>query len=410
MKIKKLSLANGFQVFLVPQKEATSVAVELMVKAGSKNEAVGKEGLAHFLEHMAFKGTKKWPTAQKLARVLDSVGAVYNAYTDKEKTAYWLKVAPAYLPLALEVLAQMLNQALLKEEEIEIERGVIVEEMNMYEDRPMDKVEDLFEEQLLGQNALGRSIIGRRQAILRLRRKDFLSFKKKWYRAEKMSLAIVGAVGSCSSVVQMVKRFFAALPPQAPKEPEVRVTSQQKTLFWQSKKTQQTHFMLGLPTVTLLDRRKWPARVLAAVLGGGMSSRLWLAIRERRGLAYYVYGMHQEYLPAGFLAIKAGVRNEKAKEAMELVKEELQQVKKNLRAAEVERSKKMLIGRTLIRMEESTALATLLNSGWLFEKKILSPQQIVKKLEQVSLREVRDVAAEFLCLERLRGAVIGPRS
>jgi predicted Zn-dependent peptidase len=357
---------------------------------------------------MAFKRTKKWPTAQKLAKTLDSVGAVYNAYTDKERTVYWIKIAPQYLELALEIISQMLNKALLKQEEINVERGVIIEEINMYEDRPMDKVDDLFEEQLLGNNPLGRPLIGYKEAILKMDREDFVNFKSRWYKAKEMSLAVVGAVGNLAKSQDLVKKYFAETRPGEAKEVVVKVASRRKKILIQRQKTQQTHFVVGIPTVALPDREKWPARILAAVLGQGMSSRLWRQIREKRGWAYYVYAFHREYLPAGYLAVKAGVKNEAAKEAILLVQKELEQIASSLRPAEVARAKRMMAGQFLIGMEDPFNLASLLNKGWLFEGQIMTPEKITKTIESVDFSQTRQFARQFVDLDRLRGAIIGP--
>jgi len=410
MKITQFQLKNGLNVFLVPQKEATSVAVELMVKAGSKHEEAGKEGLAHFLEHMAFKGTKKWPTALKLAKALDNVGAVYNASTGKERTAYWIKTGSQHLNLAMEAISQMLNHALLKQEEIDVERGVIVEELNMYEDRPMDKVEDLFEEQLLGDNPLGRSIIGKKKIILNLKSRDFTAFKNRWYQTGRMSLAVVGAVNNLSKTRTEIKRFFGRIASGNAKEVKVAVCPKKEKIFRQQRNTQQTHFEIGLPSVTISDQRKWPAGVLTSALGLGMSSRLWRAIREKRGWAYYVYAFHQPYSSAGFLAVKAGVKNEVANEAMGVVKRELKRLTKDLKAAEINRVKKMLVGRFLISIENSSRVASLLNTGWLFENKVTTPKKVVKRIEAVKFSEVKQFAQDFINLDHLRGAVIGPKA
>jgi len=408
MKVNQFTLKNGLNVFLVPQKEASSVAVELLVRAGSKHEEKGTEGLAHFLEHAVAKGTKKWPTARQIAKVIDSAGAVYNAYTGKEATGYWMKAAPEHLELALELISQELLFPLLREKDIKTERGVIIEELNMYEDRPMDKVEDFFEAQLLGSNALGRSIIGKKKSLLALKQKDFKNFRKNWYRADRMSLSLVGAIKNASQAKNLVKKYFSSLLAKSKPEPKVKIIPAKKDVFWQRKKTEQTHFQIGLPAVGANNPKKWPGKVLTAVLGQGMSSRLFAKIREERGWAYYIHSFQVNYLPAGFLAVKAGVKNETAKQAINLVKKEFEKIKNNLTQEEVKRVKSMFKGRSLISFESPITIANLLNRGWLFEREIYTPQKVINKGEAVTYSQVRDFANEFINLKNLRLAVIGP--
>ncbi len=408
MKITQFTLKNGLNVFLVPQKEASSVAVELVIRAGSKHEKKGNYGLAHFLEHMAFKGTEKWPSAKKLAKALDQIGAVYNASTGKGRTAYWIRVAPQHLKLVLEVISQMLTRALLKQEEIGIERGVIIEELNMYEDRPMDKVGDLFEEQLFGNNPLGRPIIGKKEDILSVKAKDFISFKKEWYRAPQMSLAIVGAILDLTKTKEAVKRYYSRI--RGGKKEKVLITPQPKKeeIFWKKQKTEQTHFILGLPSVTVTDERKWPLGVLVAILGVGMSSRLWESIREKRGWAYYVYSFQGYNLSSGYLGAVAGVKNEVAKQAIDLVKKEFIKIKKNLKKEEFNRANSMLDGRFLISIESPLKIAGMLNNGWLTQGKVITPEYVLKKGREITFAQVKKTAQEFIDLKNLRGAVIGP--
>lgn len=410
MNVVQFSLKNGINVFLVPQPEATSVAVELMVNAGSMHEKVSQEGLAHFFEHMAFKGTKKWPSTQGLARFLDGIGAIYNAYTGKEKTAYWIKTAPRFLPNNLEVVCQLLNHSLVDPKEIEIEKGVIIEEINMYEDQPSDWVENLFEAHLLGENRLGRSILGRKEVIKAVGKKDFLEFKKSWYTPERISIAVVGKIANPGKTKKMIVDFFDGRKKKAKPEPKVKTKSKKQKVFWQKKDTRQTHFLVGLPTFSTADDR-WPELYLVnAVLGGGMSSRLWRTIREKRGLAYYVFSYCREYSQAGFFAVAAGVKNEAAKEALKLVEKEIETISSDLKPAEVEKAKKMTIGRLMISMEDPTKIASMLNTNWLLKKEIARPEDIAQKLEKVTYEKAKKLTKEIFIPLKVRTAVIGPRA
>ncbi|MFH1601491.1 MAG: pitrilysin family protein [Candidatus Shapirobacteria bacterium] len=409
MKVEQFSLKNGLNVFLVPQKEATSVAVQLLVAAGSKNEKKGNYGLAHFLEHMAFKGTKKWPTAKILAKILDSSGAVYNASTGKEGTDYWIRVTPKKLDLALEIISQMLIHALLPSPELEVERGVIIEEMNMYQDQPRDLVGDYFEEQLFGKNALGRAIIGKKKDILRVKAQDFLDFKKQWYLGSNMSLAVVGAIPDLKKVRQNIKKLYDVIEKGEVERLEIGAESKKEEIFWQKKKAEQTHFVLGFPGVTVTDERKWALEILMAILGQGMSSRLWEEVREKRGLAYYVYSFYGNMETTGCFGAAAGVKNQSSKLAIELVKDEFVKLTKNLTKEEVTRAKTMSNGQFLISVESPLKVAMLLNGHWLNVGKVMTPEDLIKRSNKVTFDEVRKVAKELIDLSDLRGAVIGPR-
>jgi predicted Zn-dependent peptidase len=410
VNVVQFSLKNGINVFLVPQPEATSVAVELMVNAGSKHEKVSQEGLAHFFEHMAFKGTEKWPSTQKLARYLDGIGAIYNAYTDKEKTAYWVKTAPRFLDSSLEVISQLLNNSLVDPKEIEIEKGVIIEEMNMYEDQPSDWVEDIFEEQVLGKNRLGRSILGRKEVIKAVTKKDFLEFRCSWYYPQRMSIAVVGKIDDLAKTKEKIISFFDGRKGKEKPEPKVKTKLKKEKIFWHKKDTQQTHFLVGLPTFSIMDDR-WPElHTVSAVLGRGMSSRLWEIIREKRGWAYYVYSFCREYSQAGFFTVAAGVKNQVAKNALGLVEEEIEKISKNLKQNEVEKAKKMTIGRLMISMEDPTRITSMLNGNWLLRKEIIRPEDIAKKMEQVAFEKVKRLAKEIFIPSKIRAAVIGPKT
>jgi len=408
MKIKQFTLKNNLNVFLIPQAEATAVMVHLMVAAGSAHESDQEAGLAHFLEHTAFKGTKKWPTAQKLAQSLDEVGAVYNAHTNKTETVYWAKTAPDFLPLSLQVLAQMWHSALIKEKEIEIERGVIFEEINMYEDRPQRMASLLFLRRVFGETSLGRPVIGFKKTVAKIHCDNFLNFKKRYYRGGNMSLAVVGRIKDLKEAEKRIKDFFSlGAGGMATKKKLISQIEPEKT-FWKKQKTKQTHFFLGGQGAVFTDKDKYALKILMAVLGGGMSSRLWREIRERRGLAYYVHCWASEYSAAGCWALAAGVTNEKAKEAIKIGRRELLSVGQTLKKSEVERVKKMVKGRFLISLEDPSVLAGLINTNWLFAKKLVLSQDVIKKIDDVDYQQVIQAAEKFLQPQKMRLVAIGP--
>ncbi len=409
MQVEKFTLDNGLTVLLLPLPHATSTAVELAVRAGSIQESNKIAGLAHFLEHMAFKGTKKWPSARELSEAMDRVGALYNAYTGKENTAYWLKTAPEFVDVSLEVLSQMWLHALIKKEELEIERGVILEEYNMYLDQPRDHVDDLFEQHIFGDNNLGRSIIGKVESIKSITLNDFMGFREKWYKPNNMVLVVAGKIKSKRELTKKVKKLFGKARGQAPQLPLVKPKAWGKQLEWKAQKTQQSHFVLGVPTVGYSDEEKFPLKVLSVVLGGSMSSRLWREIRERRGLAYYVACYQQSYPNGGYLAVKSGVNNDQIKKAMDLSVKELLKVTKDLTVEEVEIAKQVIRGRLLISFEDSYKLADLLSSHWLFTRKAIDPLKIIEKYERITKKDIDKMTEKYLSEENIVASVIGPK-
>ncbi len=406
MELQQFQLANGLNVFLLPQPAATSVAIEFMARTGSKNEAPQEAGLAHFLEHMVFRGTKKWPRATQLARVIDSLGGLNNAYTDKENTAFWLKLPPEYLVSGLEIISQMMTAPLFRRKDIDQERGVILEELRMYLDRPMDDVDDLFEQQVLGRNRLGRPIIGYQKTIAGFQAADFQRFYRQWYRSGNASLAIVGAIGDWRQAKDWVKKYFATLPSGRPTGPRVKPKPTSSPLRWQKKDVKQAHFVFGAPTVGRRAEEKWAGKVLAAVLGGGFSSRLTREIRQRRGWAYYLWASQHEYQPGGYFAVKAGVRQDKLVTSLEIIREELRRVGRNLRQSEVQRAKNMVRGRLLMSFENPAQVTSLLNKSWLFERRVLLPADVAAKVAAVEEAAVADFARQYLQPGQFWAAVI----
>jgi len=344
-----------------------------------------------------------------LAQALDNIGAVYNAYTDKENTAYWIKTAPEFLPLSLEILSQMWLKAIIREEEIKTERGVIIEELNMYQDQPRDKVDDLFEEQIFGKNPLGRPIIGKKETILKIGKKNFLDFKKSFYKTSNMALVIAGQITEINRVKKAIKKFFYQGWQGGIEPDKITVAPKKEKTFWQKQKTQQTHFVLGFPGLAFGDQEKYQLKILAAVLAGSMSSRLWREVREKRGLAYYVFGFTQEYPSAGYLAIKAGVNNDRVKEAIKICQEELLKISRNLKPREVSLAKQVIRGRFLVSLEDPLTSTDLIGRNWLFSQEKVLPEEVLKKIEAVSFGQAVKAAEKFCRPEKIRLAAVGPK-
>ena len=402
-------LATGLRLITIPMPQMESVSVMVGVGAGSRYETRRISGLFHFLEHMAFKGTKSRPTTLAIASEIDRVGGLFNAFTSKELTVYWIKLAVKHKELAFDILSDILTHSLLQEKEIERERGVIVEEINMYEDLPIRQVEDNFERLLYGNNPMGWSVAGRKETVRKIKRSDFTSCLNRLYYPANMVLAVAGGV-SAIKAVKLGRQFFNQLQGKGQKViKNIKITQNYPRLNLTTKKTEQAHFCLGVPAYSLAHPRRYALSVLASILGGGMSSRLWIQIRERRGLAYYVDCQPALFTDSGYLLARAGVRLDKIEEAIEVMRSEFQTlVQAPVSHQELAKAKEFLKGRLVLALEDSQAVAVRGASQVLLENKIKTPQEEMNLIDQVTAADVQRVAKELLKPEKLNLALIGP--
>ncbi len=399
-------LENGLRVVFVPM-DLTSVVVSLSVGAGGKNEKKNEHGLAHFLEHMAFKGTKKRPDKMAMAKELDKIGAIYNASTSKEKTTYWIKNTSRHLNLMTDIVSDIVFNSQLKEKEIGREKGVILEEINMYEDTPVEKVDDLFFQQVMGNNLLGRSLLGTKKSVQSFDRDDFLNYKQRLYSPKNMVLAFAGKSDK-QEIFDLSEKWFGDFRSFQASEERISWRSEPEKIFIEQKDTEQTHLVLGCPIFGLKDSRRWPMSVLKTVLATGMSSRMWNEIREKRGLAYYVYSMVSYFQEAGLFAIKAGVRNDQVQEAVGVIKKELTNIGETMTNEEFQDAKEGIRGRILLSLESTNNLAEWAADTWLREGKIRTVKETLELIDSVKIEQVRDLAEEYFQSGKLYLAAIGP--
>ncbi len=405
-KYKTKILGNGLRVVFVPM-DLTSIVVNLYVGAGGKYEKKNEHGLAHFFEHMAFKGTQKRPDPLTMAKMLDKIGAVYNASTSKDRISYWVKNTPKHLELMFDFVSDIVFNARLAEEEIDREKGVILEEINMYEDTPRIKVNDLFLELALGDNLLGRSGLGTKESVASFSRNNFLKFKKRLFSPENMVLAVAGN-STQKKVFQLADKWFGQFKVSFKNPPQVDWQSKPDQVFVEQRETEQTHLVLGRPIFGVKDERRWSMAVLKTVLGTGMSSRLWNEIREKRGWAYYVYASTGYYPEAGVFDVNVGVRNNKAQAAVEIIKNELVNISHTITKEELGDAKEGIRGRILLSVESSNSLAGWTAGSWLKEEKIRTVEETLDLIKSVTLNQVKDLAEEIFQPEELYLAAIGP--
>ncbi|MDP3999696.1 MAG: pitrilysin family protein [bacterium] len=406
---KKYVLSSGLRVVLAPQPDNVAATVLVLVEAGSKYETKKINGLSHFLEHLCFKGTAKRPTAIAIASELESLGAVYNAFTGHEVTGYYAKVGASKINSALDIIADLYQDPVFDEAEFEKEKGVIIEEINLYEDTPTRKVQELFTELMYGDQPAGWPIGGLKEVILSLKKQDVLNYRSEHYVAKATTVVVAGAFNE-KEMLKRIKTLFAKTPANK-KFSKIRTQESQarpQTLV-RFKKSDQTHLVMGFRAFDRYDKRQYALEVLADILGGGMSSRLFQRIRAELGAAYYVKAGTDLFTDHGFLSVSAGVDHRKLKEVIEAALGEFKKISSVLVTSnELEKSKNHLTGQAMLGLETSDALASFYGEQEIFQEKILNLRDVIKKIEAVTAKDVLNVAREIMKDKKLNLALIGP--
>ena len=401
------TLDNGLRVLTADLPHAQSVAVLVMLAAGSRYETAATSGIAHFAEHMFFKGTERRPTAREIAGAIDAIGGEFNAFTGKETTTYYVKCAAEHRDIALDVLVDMLRNARFADEEIEREKGVIVEEMNMYYDTPRDFIGGVYEELLWGDQPLGRDIIGRKETIRDATRDTFMGYLDRWYKPSRMVVGVAGRLGD--GLLERVQELLGDLPDGATGEPEATTPHANGCVLVSTKQSEQAHVSLGVHSLPLDHPDRYAVQLLAAALGGGMSSRLWSEVRERRGLAYYVFGLNHSYTDAGTLYAQAGVDIARIDDAVTTIAAELRKIAAEpLPAEELEKARNFAKGRFVLQLESPQGLMMFGLRKEVLERRLPDPDEVLRGLDAVTSDDVARVAGELIATDRMRLAVIGP--
>jgi len=411
LTIKKTTLSNKVRIVTVPMRSTEAVTVMIMVRAGSRHETKDINGISHFLEHMFFKGGKRFPDPHAVAEAIDSVGGVFNAFTDNEFAGYYVKVAKEHIDTAFDVLSDMLLNAQFDQEGLERERGVILEEYKMMHDDPKLLVGDAFEKVMFGEHPLGRSVIGLPQVIKRVKRADFLRYKNKLYTAANIVVSVAGNT-SLAEVAKLTNRYLPFARSTKQSQPLPYHEAERKArINLVDRKTEQAHLVLGVPTFGSRHRDRYVAKVLSAILGGGMSSRLFMSVRERHGLAYYVYSDSANYVDTGYLAVHAGVDKQRIDLAMKTILEEFTKLTRELVSQkELKKAKEYLIGHLVLAMEDSDAVAMRLGLQELLDNRMETVADIKQKVKAVTAEQIRSLARRIFTPNALTLAVIGPYS
>ena len=409
MKFTKKILQNGLTVIEVPSHDAESVVVDFFVKTGSRSETAKENGISHFLEHFLFKGTKKYPSALAISSLIDSIGGEMNANTGKEHTQFYIKAASHHLPLIFEVLTDMIQNPLLDAAELEREKGVIVEEINMYKDTPMYEIENILEQEMWPKDALGRDIAGTKETVTKFDVAMFADYINRHYQTPNMILGVSGKYNQ-NVLNKLIQTHWAKYPKKRYYGWE-KVTDKQASprLKVQYKETEQAHLVMGFKGFAYGDKRSAAESVLAAVLGGGMSSRLFMEVRERRGLAYYVRSSPGHYQDTGIFNIGSGVQVVKIEEALKVIIQELSKIKSvKVESVELQKAKEYIKGKTILALEDNQVRLDWMLDRAAFHKKITTPEEAFKKIDAVTAEDVMKVARDLFQSKKMTLAIIGP--
>ena len=409
MSFRKKVLPNGMRLILVPKADSFTTTVAVSVEAGSKYETKDINGLSHFLEHMCFKGTKKRPRAIDISSELDGMGASYNAFTAQEMTSYYVKARNESLDKVLDVIADMYLNPVFDENEIEKERGVIIEEINMYEDTPQRRVQEFFMQLVYGDQPAGWDIAGRKEVIRKLTRGDFIKYREAHYVGRATTVVVAGGFEG-ENIDDKIEKYFSSIS-KGEKSPKAAVREEQAkpAELIKHKDSDQTHLVLGFRAFDAFDERRFALDVLADILGGGMSSRLFQKIREELGAAYYVRAGTDFYSDHGLISMSAGVDHKKMEAVIGAALEEFARFRnEEVGEEELGRAKEHLVGQLFLSLETSDELGFYYALQEIQKLPIMTPEELAVKIKAVTPGEIKGVANDLFRNEGLNLAVIGP--
>lgn len=405
-------LKNNMKAHLIPSKGTDAVTVLVLTKLGSRYEPDHLWGASHFIEHLMFKGTEKRPSTIEISRTLERYGADFNAYTGKERTGYYVKIQKDHADVAVDLLHDMIFHSLYDNEEMEREKGVIIEEIKMYEENPMIHLGDLMEDGLYRGSRLGKNIAGTAESMRAMKREDVIEFRDRHYKPENMVVIMAGAVPE--NALQMLNSTFGQI-----ESAETEIGFENHTWQFnedgtphvelQEKDIEQIQLGLAFPGYGKHDSKKYASRLMAGILGGGMSSRLFIEIRERRGLCYSIRAGSDNYTDAGDLSVSAGLDRARLEEATVAIIDELKKIKEHgVTAEELDYIKENIAGRLKLGLEDSSRLAEFYGNQELFFGETITPDELVEKYNAVTLQEVHEVAKEMIDFSKLSIGIIGP--
>jgi predicted Zn-dependent peptidase len=401
---KKVVLPNGIRIVTEEIPSLRSVAMGILVGVGSGNEFPKEAGISHYIEHMMFKGTKK-RTAYEIAHALDAVGGKMNAYTSKEVTMYYAVVLDKHIDTQIDVLCDIVLNSIYDPKEMETEKGVILEEIKMYEDTPDELIHDYFAEQILHGHPLGKPTIGFAETVKAVKRGDIMDYRERYYSPTNFLISLAGAIPP--DAVDRLKPYFEGFSGRdvshAQPEPQMK-----GVLSLKKKKTEQAHLCLGVRGPSQLDDDRYPFSVMDNILGGSMSSRLFQEVREKRGLVYAIYSTTSPFRDFGIAYTYAGTSKENMKQVIDLILEQLVKIKKEgLKPAEIERGKEYLKGNLVLGLESTSSRMSWLAKTEFYYDRVLTIDEVFEKVDKVSNDDIVRLANQYFRDEYLTLAVIG---
>lgn len=409
MKFSKKVLKNGLRVITIPMKDNLTATVLVLVEAGSKYEKKRVNGVSHFLEHMCFKGTTKRPKAIDISKELDALGSQYNAFTAQEYTGYYAKSDARHFSRIFDIVSDIYLNSTFPDAEMQKEKGVIIEEINMYEDMLQRHVQDLMMKLLYGDQPAGWNIAGEKKNILSIRREDLVKYKNMHYLPEATVIIVAGQV-SGKEVLKEVNKIFGFVE-RGHKVAKVKTKDKQtkSKVLVNFKKTDQTHFVLGVRSYDLFNKENPALSVLSGILGGGMSSRLFQKLREEMGVGYYVRAYNDPYTDHGFFQISAGVDNKRIDEVLKAVLNECKILKnEEISKEELDKVKECLIGNMKLSLESTDDIANFFGGQELLKRELLNAEEKAKEIRKVTATQIKKLANNIFKNSKLNLALIGP--
>lgn len=402
-------LLNGIQVLTESMPHFHSVAIGIFIGTGSRHETESEAGISHFLEHLPFKGTEQRPEPNLISGAIELVGGVINALTEREFTCYWIKISREHFMLALDVLADMVQNPLMNAEEIEKERLVILEELSMINDSPDSKAEQIIEQQLWPSQAMGRDIGGSKPSVSGISRQNLIAYHQNQYIANNTVVSVAGNI-SHEIVLEAVQDRFDTMPVGAPTtcKPAIPLKITESPIIIENRRTDQSHMCLAFPGVSFNDPRRYSVSLINTIIGEGQASRLFTEIRERNGLAYDISSNTSFYQDCGSVIIYCGVNPSKAKDALHGIFLELANLRVKVSENELKRAVDYTKGRMLLRFEDTGTVMSALGTQAVLSGTVLTPQEIIQGLECVTIDEIQHVAESLLNYQNYRLSIVGP--
>ncbi|OGC81805.1 MAG: hypothetical protein A2V81_01720 [Candidatus Abawacabacteria bacterium RBG_16_42_10] len=404
----KTVLPNGLRVISATLPHTEVVTVLVLVGTGSRFETIDINGISHFLEHLFFKGAKRYPDTKAVSEAVDSVGGEFNAFTGKDYTGYYVRVAKEHASVACDVISDMLLHATFKPEEIERERGVILEEINMYEDNPQSKIAEDFERQVFGDQPLGWSIAGPKDVIRQVSRDIIIDYRARTYVPQNIVVTITGPLSHQESLKLATEYFQFTNDGEIPQSAKF-VPQEFSRKHIVERKTEQAHFWLGTRAYDRNHPDRHALKVLGTILGGGMSSRLFLSVRERQGLCYYIAANYDRYADTGSFAAYAGVDLTRVNQALRAIEQEFTHIcEETIPETELNKAKSYIKGKLVMSMEDSESVANMIAHQQLFHDRFYTLDEQKEHVDSVSVQDIQRVARDILKPENMALSIIGP--